>query len=40
MDVIVTSNNDPVNDLSAPVSGHINDLDKIIKTKSSQSLFG
>ena len=40
MDIIVWSNNDPVNDMTAPVSGPINDLDKFIKTKSSQSLFG
>ena len=40
MDVIVRSNNNPVNDMKAPMSGHINDLDKVIKTKSSQSLFG
>ena len=40
MDVIVRSNNDPVNDMTAPVSGLINDLDMAIKTKSSESLFG
>ena len=40
MDVIVRSNNDPVNDMTVPVSGLINDLDKVMKTKSSQSLFG
>ena len=40
MDVIVRSNNNPVNDMTAPVSGLINDLDKVIETKSSQSLFG
>ena len=40
MDVIVRSNNNPVNDMTTPVSGLINDLDKDIKTKSSQSLFG
>ena len=28
------------NDMTAPVSGLINDLDEAIKTKSSQSLFG
>ena len=28
MDVIVRSNNNPVNDMSEPVSGPINDLDK------------
>ena len=38
MDVIVRSNNDPVNDMTAPVSWLINDLDKAIKTKSTQSL--
>ena len=40
MDVIVRSNNNPVNDMTAPVSGLINYLDKVIETKSSQSLFG
>ena len=40
MDVIVRSNNDPVNDVTSPVSGLINDLGKVIETKSSQSLFG
>ena len=40
MDVIVWSNNDPVNDMTAPVSGHNNDLDKAIKTKRSLSLLG
>ena len=40
MDTIVRSNNDRVNDITAHVSGVINDLDKSIKTKSSQSLFG
>ena len=40
MDFIVRSNNDPVNDMTAPVSGLINDLDKALKTKSSQSRFG
>ena len=40
MDVIVRSNNNPVNDMTAPMSGLINDLDKVMKTKSSQSLFG
>ena len=39
MDVIVRSNN-PVNDMTAHMSGLINDLDKAMKTKSSQSLFG
>ena len=40
MDVIVRSNNNPDNDMIAPVSGLINNLDKVIKTKSSQTLFG
>ena len=40
MDFIVRSNNNPVNDMTAPVSGFINDLGKAMKTKSSQSLFG
>ena len=40
MDVIVRSNNNLDIDMTAPVSGLINDLDKVIKTKSSQSLFG
>ena len=34
MDVIVRSNNNPVNDMTAPVSWLINYLDKAIKTKS------
>ena len=36
MDVIVRSNNNPVNNMTAPVSWLINYLDKVIKTKSSQ----
>ena len=40
MDVIVRSNNNQVNDMTSPVSWLINDMDKVIKTKSSQSLFG
>ena len=40
MDVIVRSNNKLVNDMATLLSGLINDLDKVIKTKSSQSLFG
>ena len=40
MDAIVRLNNNPVNDMTEPVSGLINDLDKAIKTNSSQSLFG
>ena len=34
------SNNNPVNNMTAPVSGFINDMNKVIKTNSSQSLFG
>ena len=33
MDVIVRSNNNPVNYMKAPVSGLISDLDKVIKTQ-------
>ena len=40
MAVIVRSNNNPVNDMTALMSGLINELDKVIKTKSSQSLLG
>ena len=40
MDVYVRANNDPVNDITTSVSGLTNDLDKAIKTKSSQSVFG
>ena len=40
IDVIVRLNNNPVNDMTALMSGLINDLDKSIKIKSSQSLFG
>ena len=40
MDVIVRSNNNSVIDMSAPVSGLINDIDKVIKTKKSKSLSG
>ena len=40
MDVIVRSNNNPVNDMTAPVSGLINDLDWVMKKKIIQSLFG
>ena len=36
MDFIIRSNNKPVNDMTAPVSWLINDLDKAIKTKSTQ----
>ena len=30
MDVIIRSNNYPVSDMTAPVSGLINDLDKVM----------
>ena len=40
MDVIIRSNNRPVNDTTALMSGLINDLDKAMKAKSSQSLIG
>ena len=40
MDVNIRSNNNPVNDMIAPMSWLINDLDKVMKTKSSQGLFG
>ena len=33
MDVIARSNNNPVNDMTTPVSGLINDLDKVIKKR-------
>ena len=33
MDVIVRSNNDPVNDMTATVSGNINDLNKVIRLR-------
>ena len=38
MDVIVRSNSS-VNDITTVMSGLINELDKVTKTKSSQSLF-
>ena len=40
MDVIVRSNNYPVNYMIAPVSWLNNDFFNTTKTKSSQSLFG
>ena len=40
MDVIIRLNNNPVIDMTAPMSGLINDLDEVIETKSSHSLFG
>ena len=33
MDVVIRSNNNQVNDMTAPVNWLINDLDKVIKTK-------
>ena len=39
MDVIIRSNNNPVNATTALISGLINDLYKVIKTKSSHCLF-
>ena len=39
MDVIVRSNNNPVNDMTALMSGLIYDLDKVMKTKNSQSVW-
>ena len=39
MDVIVRLNNNPANDMTALMSGLINDLDKVMRIKSSQSLF-
>ena len=40
MDVIVRSNSNPVNVMTALISGLINDVDKVLKTKSTQSRFG
>ena len=40
MDVIVRWNNYPVNDMIAPMSGHINDLDMAIKTTSIYIVLG
>ena len=40
MDVIVRSNNNLVNDMTSLMNRLINDVDKVIKIKSSQSLFG
>ena len=39
MDVFVRSNNKPVNDMTALMSGLINDLDMVMKTKSRQSVW-
>ena len=38
--VIVRSNNNTVIDMAAPVSWRINDLDKVMRTNSCQSLLG
>ena len=40
MDVVITVNNVPVNDMLVLMNRFINDLHKIINTKSRQSLFG
>ena len=40
MDVVIMSQNNPVNDITAHMSVLINDLEKVVATKSSQSLFG
>ena len=40
MDVVARSYNNTVNDVTVPMSGLVNDLDKIMETMSSQSLFG
>ena len=40
MDVIIKLNNNQVNDMAAFMSGLVNDIDKVIKIKSSQSMFG
>ena len=39
MDVIIRSDNNPINDMTALMSGLMNDLDKVMNTKSRQSLF-
>ena len=39
MDVVVRSNSNIVNDMTALMRRLINDLNKVIKAKSSQSLF-
>ena len=38
MDVVNVSNNSLVNDMTALMSGFINNMDKEIKTRNSQSL--
>ena len=40
MDVIIRSNINSVNDMTALMIGFINDLEKAMKIKSSQSMFG
>ena len=40
MGVIVRSNNNQVNDMTAHMSGRFINLDKVIKTKNSHILFG
>ena len=40
MDVIIRPNNNPVNDMATLMSGLVNDLDKVIKIKSSQRMLG
>ena len=40
MNVIFRSNNNLINDMTAIMSWLNNDLHKVIKTKSSQRLFG
>ena len=39
MDVVIRSNNKPVNDVTAHIGRLINDLYKVIKTKRSQGTF-
>ena len=39
MDVIVRLNNNSVNEMTAPVSGLINDLEKVMKKKSSHIAY-
>ena len=39
MDFVIRSNNNASNGVIVLMSGFINDLDMVIKTKSSQSMF-
>ena len=39
MDIVIKSNNNPVNYMIILMSGLINELEKVIKTKSTQCLF-